>query len=314
MRRQVELAFVMLSLATTGCTPRAGGGAEPVARWVSPTGASPSATGSPVLEVGQCYTENYFNQADTAHLERVDCAKGHTMESAQVGQLTGAAAQLFSPPANDAAELADVDRQCSTAATEYVGGPLVDQRLIYLVVLPSKLEWAGGARWYTCDVAPISPYTSVSYAVRVGSVRGIAKAPPPDPVCFKLAKKDTTEGMTGVACDSPHNAEFVSSLQPPFGAVLPTSQETWIRYVTMCRDRIATVMGVSQAAVIQKWGNDAYRPSEEEWRAGLRVIQCYFVLWTKTVAKSIRGSHGAGIPGSWWISIDGAVRSSRLDI
>jgi len=298
MRRQVGLALVTLSLVTTACTPRAGGGAEPVARWVSPTGASPSATGSPVPQVGQCYKENVWND-DMAHVERVDCAAGHVLETASVGRLIGAAAQLSSRPASDAAELADVDRQCNTAAIDYVGGPLVDQRLIYLVVVPSRLEWAGGARWYTCDVAQISPYTRVSYADRVGSVRGVAKAPPPDPVCFKLAKKDTTEGMTGVACDSPHGAELVGALQPPFGAVIPTSQETWIRYVTMCRDRIATVMGVSQAAVIQKWGNDAYRPSEEEWRAGLRVVQCYFVLWTKTVAKSIRGSHGAGIPGSW---------------
>jgi hypothetical protein len=234
-----------------------------------------------------------------AHFGPADCTVTHYLETAYVGQLAGAVAQLAAAPVRGGRELADANSRCNTAATAYVGGPLVDQQLVYLVTVPSNREWSDGARWYTCDLGLVSPYSIPSYFPQSSSVRGVGSTPS-RPLCFNLAEKDTTDGMTGAACDSPHSVEFVGALQAPFGAVYPATDTTWARYQTLCRDRIASLMGVSQATVIRKWGYVLYRPDEGLWRDGMRITQCYFVLWNaKTITKSIRGSQGAGIPESW---------------
>src|SRR5947199_361542 len=42
--------------------------------------------------------------------------------------------------------------QCGSAARDYRGGDWTDGRLTLGLVVPDGAAWAGGARWYRCDV------------------------------------------------------------------------------------------------------------------------------------------------------------------
>jgi Septum formation len=292
MRRYLVIGVVVLLLAAA-CAPQVRG------RFVVPS-ASPLTGRTP--RVGQCYGTNPRDTQGPAHIVEGPCVEPHYLETAYVGQLTGAAAKLAVAPPAGAAELADADQQCAIEAAKYLGGPLIEQGMMYLVVMPVAWDWVAGARWFSCDLIPLNIDANPSFRSRQGSARGIGSGRP-DPVCVNLVTDTanppvTADRVTPTRCDVPHNAEYLGPIQTLFDAPYPEGR-TWARYSRLCRDRLATVMGVSEAAVNERWVYEVYGPNLAWWGYGLRAVQCYFVLLKgRTVNRSIRGSQGAGIPDS----------------
>lgn len=290
--RYLRLAVLaLLVFATAGCV----GPASTAAHRSAVPSPSPSTPPSPA--VGTCRTGDPTAIGASYYTRVVDCAQPHDSETVHIGQLTGAAAAPSLPPTIDDDTLAAAEDECARAATAYVGGSLSTPRLLPILAMPSGADWVKGARWFECHVAELG---TNPYGPEFDARQGSAKASTPQslpPVCFKLAKPRTTDGMTAVPCTSPHSAEYVGVTMPERSVPAPQAAKDWAPFASQCRGKVADAMGVSTSTVDKNWGYAEFKPGDLEWHFGRRYVTCYFVLWNmKTISRSIRDSHGSGIP------------------
>src|SRR5439155_26359728 len=98
-----------------------------------------------------CYDKEY---AATWYVsfEAVPWDQSHQSETAFVGTFTGADAQRSSPPNadNPARKAAYLD--CVKKANDFLGRDWHTAYVWLGLVMPSTAAWAGGARWYRCDL------------------------------------------------------------------------------------------------------------------------------------------------------------------
>jgi hypothetical protein len=156
MRRWIAAAVCAgVALSVAGCTslPRGTDG-DVTNGW--------STIGTPIAfkpEAGTCHTE-LARVGPMESYQPVDCAKTHVTETIHVGTVTGAAAGTGDVPDGDSAAAKAAYRECSGKATGFVGGPWRTGLLAINVVWPSDPAWAGGARWFRCDLTQTELTTS----------------------------------------------------------------------------------------------------------------------------------------------------------
>jgi hypothetical protein len=291
--RHLRLAVLALLLfATAACV-------EPTATAAAHRSAAPSPGPStpPPPAVGTCRTGDPTVIGASYYTGPVDCAQPHDSETVYIGQLTAVAAALGLPPTTDDDALAAADDECARAAAAYVGGSLSTPRLLPILAVPSGADWVKGARWFECHVSELNANPNGSiFEARQGSARADTPQPLP-PVCFKLARPGTLAGMAAVPCSSPHSAEYVGVTMPGRSVPAPQAAKDWAPYASQCRSEVADAMGVSASTVDKNWGYTEFKAEDLEWRSGRRYVTCYFALWNlKTISRSIRDSHGSGIP------------------
>lgn len=290
MRRTIAISMIILVGALAACSSAQVPGTD--GDLVDDWGGVPAARGY-TPEAGVCHQNFPSSVGAIWNFHPVDCAAGnHYGETVYVGQLGGVVAALPSPPKPGDATLIATWRDCDRQATAFVGRTWSDGRLDLQLVLPTETAWTSGARWYRCDLTEITDVYKYVAKSRYGSLKGKL-----DPAmllgCFAVTSKGMSiNDNTAVSCTSKHNAEYVGSIWSNLPAY-PTKDSDFQKLFNACFTKIDRFMGsnnVDLGTYVARAGTD------QEWRAGYRVIRCYLWLNKKSMSKSANGSHGRGVP------------------
>lgn len=292
MRRRVIAAAAALcaTLALSGCAGLpAGTDGNLTNDW--PAMAQAKLT---IPAAGTCYQSQY-NRVGYGDVGVVDCALTHYVETAYVGEFTGADAARSTPPAADSPALPATYAQCQKGANDYLGGDWHNGLLWLGLVVPSDNAWRGGARWFRCDLVHYSdPFdeTIVSTGVVKGDLAG--------PRTTAYTCLTTTEGTdqtiltaTPADCASPHQAEFAGLYTAPD---VPYPSDDAARKKmgeNGCENVVATFLGYASPS---QWRNQAvglwwHGFSEGQWKLGDRTTECFAYAFTKShqLIGSVKG-------------------------
>jgi hypothetical protein len=117
----------------------------------------------------------------------LDCEKPHRIETVHVGLFSGDQANRFSPPPLGSPTMRSAFADCDAKAKQFVGADWRGGRLSVRVVPPGPQGWAGGNRWYRCDMFELDALDGGTsrahpndHAIeRTGSLRNVLTHPSP---------------------------------------------------------------------------------------------------------------------------------------
>ncbi|MGI5521950.1 septum formation family protein [Micromonospora sp. CA-259024] len=281
-----------LTLALAGCGTPAGVDRDLIDDWPAPVAAQQF-----VPEAGVCHHSSQ-QVGFLSGYNPMACAEEHRVETMHVGTLTGPGAERSTPPKLGSVGMRAAQAACDTEVTKAVGADWRSGRLGLTVVLPSPQAWAGGARWYRCDVTEIASIDDTAVAPRTGSLRGaLAGAAPPAYRCFdpKLIKEEIDE-MVPVSCTAKHHAEFVGVWKAP-DISYDEFNRTIKRTHRACQTVIAKYAKVPDNAQLEfRAGTIYYQPYEDEWKNGNRGVQCFLWISDRALTRSMKNAGTKGLP------------------
>jgi hypothetical protein len=246
-------------------------------------------------EAGKCFDDATDTVAKEDYAP-LDCAERHLSESYYVGELTGAAAEADAadPVEGSPAQLA-AGLQCAGRASAYAGGDIRAAQLTIRPVLPTEKAWAGGARWFRCDMIQIV-VGGDSAVSREGTLKGLLPTPAGARLklaCFNpVVSAVRVESMKPVPCAGRHHAEYVGRWAPahPTQALLNDDAAA----ARGCRSVIAGYAGVPDDGNLKyRTGWIGFSPTSQDWNAGIRDVRCF--LWLDDI--TITGSYRHAGPG-----------------
>ena len=201
-RAVAVLAAVVLEVACAGCSSDAGSRPASLSAQSSAAGDVP-----PPPKVGQCRNTPASNLGQDDWVDQspvVDCAKRHTLETAEVIEPVE---KLTLPVAK---QLAD---SCATPALNYLGISFRAVRTLAfpLVYWPSPAQRAAGQNWLRCDVGVKADTHCClqGLAPQTGSLRGAVDS---DPLRFQMCidqVPDPARAQRLTSCKKPHRAELL---------------------------------------------------------------------------------------------------------
>ncbi|MEU4214493.1 septum formation family protein [Actinoplanes sp. NPDC026623] len=250
---------------------------------------------------GTCHLANFSPTGARATYEEVGCKLKHRTETVYVGSYPSPAADAAAPPAADSAGARAAYETCDRKTTEYVGAPWRTARLWIGVTQPTPAAWAGGARWFRCEVLVSSSIEDDGGLVqRVGTLRNALKEPKSDLLltCYTvlLDRDGEIATMPSVPCDAKHNSEFVG-IWDAGDRGYPKTAKDWDEFHEGCQKVIASYVGVPddgdlkyRAGVISLPGGD------DVWELGDRDVRCYLWVDETTLTTSLKGKGPKGAP------------------
>ncbi|MGS2617062.1 septum formation family protein [Micromonospora sp. LZ34] len=280
------------ALALAGCGAPAGVDANLTDDWPAPVAPQPFVPAADAChiafqEVG--YLSGY---------NPVECGTSHRVETLYVGTLSGPDANRGTPPKAGSTGMRAAHAECDKAVNEAVGGDWRSGKLGLTVVFPSPPGWAGGARWFRCDVSEIQSLDDTSVGLRTGSLRGALTGNSPLAYrCFnpKLVKDDIRE-MVPASCSGKHRAEFVGVWHAP-DISYAEFRRTSKRVHRACRTLIARYAKVPDNGDLQyRAGTIFYHPFEQDWKNGNRGVQCFLWVSDRSLTRSVKGAGSKGLP------------------
>ncbi len=294
MRRWIAAtAATATALVLAGCTELpAGTDGDVTNGWAAIAGPTPVTP-----PAGTCHEELQLTAGVRDH-RPVPCTDLHATETVAVGTFAGRHRLAATTPEHGSgAELAAY-QDCSKRASAFVGGPWRSGRIAVHVVLPSAQGWAGGARWYRCDVSEADLHTEGQRTRKGSMARGLVGTAPLGLHCFNpTIAGDGVERMTAVSCRKKHRAEFAGLWTAPAGLTYARMRGSDKRIAAGCRGVIARYAKVPNDANLQyRVGWIAYNPTEEEWDRGVRDLQCFLWLSRRTPTRSLKGGGTSGLP------------------
>lgn len=223
----------------------------------------------------------------------VGCDELHVAETYHVG------AEPDDPvaPSEGSAGSRAAYRECSDEAAGYLGGPWRRARIGVHVTWPSREAWAGGARWFRCDVTQ-SDLDGQSDTGRTASLKGaLTGASPLRLGCFNpTVDKDNVRTMTPVSCTRRHRAEFVGLWTGPDIPYAEQSKDR-TRSAAGCRSAIAAYTGVPDDGDIQyRSGWISFNPTKTEWLQGERRVRCFLWFSDRTLNRSLKDAGPSALP------------------
>ncbi|MDQ7906959.1 septum formation family protein [Phytohabitans sp. ZYX-F-186] len=247
-----------------------------------------------------CHSGDFAEVAYLSSFNPVDCASPHRLETVYVGQFTGAAASASAPPAKGSPEIRTAFAECDAKTKEYLGADWRTARLWMGVVLPSPQAWAGGSRWFRCDVTEVTNAEDSGYTTsRSGSVKGALKSASPLSLgCFQvtLARDSSIDTMPATACTKDHNSEFAGVYSAPDGSY-PSKSADWDKMHNECRKVIAKFAGVPNDGNLKyRTGVVSLPANDDDWTNGNRGVRCYLWLSERKVNRSLKGAGPNGLP------------------
>ena len=255
-----------------------------------------AAPASFVPAAGTCH-EELTRTAPMESYRPVDCTELHVTETVHVGTVRGGPGAADEPPADASAEARAAYRDCSDRATAFAGGPWRSGLLSIAVTWPSRPGWAGGARWYRCELTQ-AELTSGRLVSREGSLaKALTGAAMLKLGCFapKISGERVTS-MDPVACTAKHRAEFAGVWDAPDIAYDALAGDE-VRTAKGCRTVIARYTGVPDDGNMQyRTGWISYNPTEGEWSQGERGVRCFLWFDDKQVSRSLKGAGPAALP------------------
>jgi hypothetical protein len=280
MRRLAAVAAAVLLCALAGCAevPKGVDG-DLTNGWA----AMPAATRFQPRS-GTCHPD-LVQTGTVANWSPVPCTGPHLTETIAVGTL----ARPASTPLGSQAE---AFTECAKRATAFLGADWRNGWVVLQPVLPGGGAWAGGARWYRCDVAETSPVdgrlirrtNTMKGTVRAGGTLRMACANP------TIARNVVTE-MHPVACSGRHTAEFAGLFETSSRRSADLSSDD---LAGGCNTTIARFTGLTAAGSISsRVGWLGFPPDDTAWQMGDRAIRCF--LWLN--GEQMTGSYRNAGPG-----------------
>lgn len=291
MRRWIAAtaSVAAVLLLGTGCTTSPPGTDGDITNGWSPIGEpvpfKPAA--------GTCH-EDIGRTAAMADYAPVDCAGVHLSETYHLGAMTGAAAGADDVPSDDSAAARTAYRECSDAAADFVGGPWRTGRIAVNVVWPSRAAWAGGARWFRCDLTEVD-LDGRPRAGRRGSMAGALAALRLG--CFNpTVNASSVQTMKPVSCDSRHRAEFAGVWTAPAVSHRELAADV-TRTARGCRSAIAKFAGVPDDSDLKyRTGWISFIPSRAQWEQGERGVRCFLWFSDRWLTRSLDGAGRSALP------------------
>ncbi len=237
-----------------------------------------------VPAVGACYLSHY-DRVGYGDLGVVDCAQTHYVETAYVGQFTGADADRSSAPPEGSPALPGAYAQCQKGAADYLGGDWHSGMLWLGLVVPSDNAWRGGARWFRCDLVHYSDALDdaiIDHGVLKGDLSG-ARTSAYGCIASTEDADQTTLTASPTDCGSPHQAEFAGLYTAP-DVPYPTDAAARKKMgQNGCENVVAKFLGYSSPS---QWRNQAvgmwwFGFSQAQWNLGDRTTQCFAYAYTK---------------------------------
>ncbi|GAB3796701.1 septum formation family protein [Micromonospora zhanjiangensis] len=282
-------------LLLTGCGAPAGVDRDLTDDWAALT--EPKAFTPPT---GVCQSGEFAETAYLSAFDPVDCASPHMTETVHVGTFTAAAATRQTPPPPGSAEYRTAYRECDARASGYVGADWRSGRLWLGVALPSTQAWAGGSRWFRCDLVELTTVEDEGNpTTRTGSLRGGLKTGSPLALrCYavKLDSKKRIDKMPAAECTKTHNGEFTGVWTAPEGNY-PTRDADWVRFYAECRNVVAKYVNAPADANMRfRTGVVALPGTPDDWKAGNRGVRCYLWISNRNLTASLKGAGVAALP------------------
>lgn len=258
----------------------------------------------PVAEIwqpvaGDCHPASLSVAAGLDEYKPVDCAEAHEMETVHVGQFAGEAANRVSAPADDSPAMRKAYDECAAKAQAFLGDHWRAGRVWLQVGRPNADAWAGGARWFRCDLWEFDEDEDAdSRTERTGSLRGtLAEKGPLRFGCYTIVEKDDKiEGRTPVACDKPHNGEFAGVYLAKDVPYPKNDDQEWQVLGKGCYGVIAKFAGLKDDSALPRRINFVYTlPDQQTWARGDRAVLCTLYL-DKNVSRSMKGAGPSAFP------------------
>jgi putative regulator of septum formation len=243
-------------------------------------------------KIGECF-ENLVEVAAMDDHRPVDCGELHVAETFFVGEGPD---EPVAPTGGSAAMHAAY-ADCSGRAVTFLGGPWREARIVVRAVWPSRQGWAGGARWFRCDVAQ-ADLDGSSDTSRTGSLAGTLTADSGLRLgCFNpKVNSDAVRTMTAIACTKTHAAEFAGLWTAPD---IPYAEQIRDRdrSAAGCRSAIARFTGVPDDDDVQyRSGWISYNPTRTEWQQGERRVRCFLWFRGGKLTRSLAGAGPSALP------------------
>ncbi|MBB5871550.1 hypothetical protein F4553_004929 [Allocatelliglobosispora scoriae] len=294
MRRAPAVLAALLMAALAGCSasPPPGTDGDVGNEWA----ALPAAVAY-LPKAGDCYRSSWLEQDARRDDNVVPCDSTHFAETAFVGEFTGAAARLTSPPSLSSKDPAAIAAQatafaeCDKQATAYLGRSWYSLDTYIDIALPTNSAWSAGVHWYRCDLGQY-PFNSSSNSAASRSKS--LKAEPATPVCVNM-KNDK---WPIVSCTAKHNTEFVGGFAfTPAQAPTAGTDASWAPIHSRCMKLVAGYIGVSLDRARSQWTDYAYSTySKTHWDKGRRIMRCFVYIRNSSMTKSAKGTGGKGVP------------------
>ncbi|BCB86998.1 septum formation family protein [Phytohabitans suffuscus] len=228
----------------------------------------------------------------------MDCNAHHGAETVHVGQFTGADAEHATMPARGTKPTLAAFAECDAKAKQYIGGDWRNGLLQLDLVLPSLQAWAGGGRWFRCDLRQLESIDTNQGTSRLTPLKDALKDEPKLLFgCFRpVLSKDgeTIEVMNAAACTTPHRAEFAGIWTAPDTSYTDFIKNTQ-RILAGCTGVVATFAKLPNDRNLTHRVGTAYGViNEEEWNSGDRGTQCFLWMYDGDVRRSMKGA-GPGV-------------------
>ncbi|GIM97680.1 septum formation family protein [Paractinoplanes toevensis] len=211
----------------------------------------------------------------------VACGGPHLAETVAVADL-GQATTLE-------AGLPQAFTACSKRVTAFLGADWRTGWVLLQPVLPGKQAWAGGARWFRCDVAETSPVDG-ALVRRSGSMKGAVKGSGKlRMTCANpTIKGESVTEMHPVACASTHTAEFAGLFET---TAKRSSDVSGDALADGCDRAIAKFAGLSDDGSLEsRIGWLGFPPDDTAWQMGDRAIRCFLWLNGEKMTGSYRNA------------------------
>lgn len=249
-------------------------------------------------KVGDCHLIGDPTSYLTSY-EPVNCARAHLVETFHIGRFTGSLAGRPTPPKVGSAVLRPAFAECDTRAREFLGGDWHGARLVVQVVPPSPNGWAGGSRWFRCDVFEVSAVetdgddTSDWPAQHTGTLRDALKDPA-SPLAYGCLA-GVTGGLLQLPCTSAHRIEYAGTWTAP-EVPFATLAGDESRINAACRTVVAGYVKLPVDRLLPYRTSTMYGlPSQAAWARGDRQVRCF--IWSYDLMKqSVKGGGPRALP------------------
>jgi len=284
MRRIVAIVAISSALALAGCaaTP-AGVDGNLVNDWK----ALPAPTAVLPVE-GDCYSSPAADMLENAP---VACTTDHEVEVVHVGTFDSADAAKPNAPAAGTTAMKGAYGVCLGAAKKYLGADFHDGLMELNVVTPDANGWAGGQRWFRCDVNQVEALSDLELTGSTVSFKGIlAKAGPLKLACVSWVDKGSyIDDWTLTACSKSHTGEYVGTYTAP--NVAYTVKKFNALGDNGCWPLVARYLGISASSGSNTVGWAYSYTDEDAWANGDHYIRCYAAAFThdKKFVGSVKG-------------------------
>jgi hypothetical protein len=298
-RLSIAAALSAIMLFAGGCGMPGGVDGDLTNGWAAmgpATGFEPAAS--------TCHGANFDVAGARATYDEIDCALPHRTETVFVGVYGAPATDADVPPIDGSAGAKAAYQTCDEKSATYLGGPWRNARLWIGVTHPTEAAWAGGARWFRCEVLQLASVEDDDdgggLVERSGSLQNALADAPADLMlgCYAVAldRSGAIGSMPAAACTGKHNAEFVG-VWTAKNLDYPSDDGDWAKFHDGCRGLIATYAGVPNDKDLQFRTGVVSLPGDESvWALGDYGVRCYLWLDGVELTSTLKGKGVKSLP------------------